>query len=90
MRGHDWWLRVRYSTDPDQPPSQLFSNPGTEWIWEGPKLPSMAFPGSAIADLSEGPEAQPTNAGVRLGVPPFGRLCLRSLEIGYFDPPPPG
>jgi hypothetical protein len=89
LRGRDWWLRAGYSTDPDQPPSQLFNNPGDAWAWEGPKLPPMGSAGTAFAALSEAPDGVPTNAGVRVGVPPSGRLCLRSLEIGSFDPAAP-
>ena len=44
--------------------------------------------GSALRNLREQPDGRPTNAGVSLSVPPFGRLCLRSLEIGYLDPSP--
>jgi hypothetical protein len=84
--GRDWWLRARYRTDPAEP-FWVQNNPGVGWADEGPKLPAMSSPGTAFVGLSELPEAVPTNAGVRLGVPPFGRLCLRSLEIGYFDPP---
>jgi hypothetical protein len=90
LTGRDWWLRVRYRNDPVEPFS-IQTNDGTGWSDAGSKLPPMGFPGTAIIDLSELPEGLPTNAGVRLGVLPFGRLCLRSLEIGYFDPaaPPP-
>ena len=87
LSGRDWWLRVRYRTDPGGARA-LRPTPG--WgVEEGSKLPPMGFPGSAIVNLGELPDAEPTNAGVRLDVPPFGRLCLHSLEIGYFDPPPP-
>ena len=86
--GRDWWLRARYRTDPVQP-FGLQTNSGVGWVDEGPKLPSMGSPGTAIVALSELPTGEPTNAGVRLVIPPFGRLCLRSLEIGFFDPPAP-
>jgi hypothetical protein len=47
--------------------------------------------GSALVRLVVIPSRAPINAGVRLVVPPFGRLCLGSLELGYFnhEPPPP-
>jgi hypothetical protein len=88
LRGRDWWLRSGYRTDPEQGPSQLESNAGDGWVYEGPKLPAMGSPGTAIAALGELPTGVPTNAGVRLAVPPLGRLCVRSLEIGSFDPLP--
>ena len=88
LRGRDWWLRARYRTDPPQPIS-VGNNPGLGWIREIHNLPAMGSPGTAFVDLRKLPGAVPTNAGVRLGVPPFGRLCLRSLEIGSFHPPPP-
>ena len=89
LRGRDWWLRARYRTDPVQP-FWLQNNAGGGWVDEGAKLPPMGFTGTRFVDLTELPDgATPTNAGIRLKIPVFGRLCLRSLEIGYFDPPPP-
>lgn len=85
--GHDWWLRAAYRTDAAQP-VELYTNPGFGFRKERSSLPSMNSPGTAILPLTEFKSA-PANAGVRLVAPPFGRLCLRSLEIGYFDPPAP-
>jgi hypothetical protein len=88
LRGRDWWLRARYRTDPAEPFS-VQTNSGAGWVNEGPKLPPMGSTGTALVALSELPTGEPTNAGVRLLVPPFGRLCLHSLEIGSFKPPAP-
>ena len=88
LRGRDWWLRARYRTDPEEPFS-VQNNSGAGWIDEGPELPPMASTGTALIGLTELPTGEPTNAGVRLLIPPFGRLCLRSLEIGSFNPPAP-
>jgi hypothetical protein len=88
LRGRDWWLRVRYRTEPSQP-FWMQSNAGLGWGDEGFKLPPMDSTGTAIVGLSELPEGAPTNAGVRIDIPPFGRLCLRSLEVGYFEPSVP-
>jgi hypothetical protein len=87
--GHDWWLRVTYRNVPAEPFS-VENNSGLGWVPEGAKLPPMGDAGTTFVPLDELPSpAVPTAAGVRLGVPPFGRLCLRSLEIGFFDPPAP-
>ena len=89
LTGQDWWLRASYRNEPVEP-FGLEDNSGVGWADEGPKLPPMGDPGTAIVPLGELPTpAVPANAGVRLRVPPSGRLCLRSLEIGYFDPPTP-
>lgn len=86
--GHDWWLRAGYRTDPVVP-LRLESNAGVGWAEESVKLPPMGDPGTVIIPLSELPAGLPGNAGVRLSVAPRGRLCIRSLEIGFFDPPAP-
>jgi hypothetical protein len=88
LRGHDWWLRIRYQSDPIEP-IWLQTDTGDGSIYQGFKLPSMGAPGTVLVDLSEAKDGVPTVAGVRLGIPVFGRLCLRSLQIGHFDPPAP-
>jgi hypothetical protein len=87
LRGRDWWLRASYRTDPVEP-FELQTNPGVGWVSEGHNLPPRGSLGPAIVPLAELPTGVPTNAGARIGVPPFGRLCLRSLEIGFFKPAP--
>jgi hypothetical protein len=87
LRGRDWWLRASYQTDPVRH-FEVQTDPGFGWVSEGSKLPPRASPGPALVPLAEYPSGVPTNDGVRLGVPPFGRLCLRSIEIGSFDPAP--
>lgn len=87
LRGSDWWLRVAYRNDPARPLS-VQTDPGTGWTVWGATLPPMSSPGAAIVGLEETPTGTPVNAGVRVILPRFSRLCLRSLQIGSFDPPP--
>jgi hypothetical protein len=90
LKGHNWWLRARYGTSQKQK-LDLEADAGLGWVDDPTNLPAMDPLGSALVRLVVIPSRAPINAGVRLVVPPFGRLCLGSLELGYFnhEPPPP-
>lgn len=80
------YLRAEYGTSPPQPVG-ISSDIGGGFKEEPAGLPATRN-GFAFADLGElGAEGAAYN-GVRLNAPP-GQLCLRRLEIGVFDPPPP-
>jgi hypothetical protein len=86
LRGRDWWLRASYQTDLSVPYA-LQNNAGLGFGGAHPVVPAEPFAGTAIISLGELPTGAPTNAGVRILVPPSHRLCVQSLEIGSFSPP---
>jgi hypothetical protein len=86
LQGRDWWLRGGYRTD-SAFPLALQNNAGLGFGNSRPIVPGMPPSRTAIVPLGEVPGGVPTNAGVRILLPPSHHLCLRSLAIGSFQPP---
>ncbi len=82
LRGRDWWLRVRYWTDPAEPVALHSKNSGG-WIEERRKLPASVVPGTAIADLDEGGKRRRMPAPVSTSRPWGACACdrLRSAPL---------
>jgi hypothetical protein len=89
LAGKDWALRMTYRTEPLNTPFGLADNAGLGFGKYKPTIPPMFKPGTALAGLDELPTGIPTAAGVSIAIPPHGKICLRSLEIGSFVPPVP-